>query len=310
MAVPSSLEHILLSMRTVTLIGAIYVVMAATAQNWCPPGAEWTFSYWAVNWQTGETHSGTLLSRYTGDTLLGGHTANRVDETLHFEDVGTGELYEYNWGPTFTRSTSEVLYRWTSWSQQYDTLIWFGAAPGDLWSDPDVGHQYVVLDTTTVEIGGLSLRRLEVQPQLGGEQIGPNNFIYERIGFNDFHTFHPGGFIADGLHLNFRCYRDLDIAFPDPGPVDCGFTVGIPARTSPQVAIVLYPNPGNNSFQLSGLGHRPAHLRILDLQGKMVQQDNNVQDQRPVDASALPAGAYLVDVNTGVGRQVLWWLKE
>jgi hypothetical protein len=297
-------------MRSTTLIGILALAASATAQNWCPVGAEWTFNYWHLNWQTGESHTGTLLARYTGDTLVGGQVAKRIEQSLHYEVVGTGETFLYNWGPTFTRYDDEVVYTWSSWAQQYDTLIWYGAAPGDNWTDPGPGHQYVVLDTATVEIGGLNLRRLEVQPQLMGEQIGPNNFIYERIGFDEFHTFNPGGFLADGVHFYFRCYRDGDISFPNPGPEDCGFTVGMPEKRSIHSPINLHPNPGT-TFQFTGLGDRPALLRLLDMQGRVVREGTMASEDQPMDTGDLRTGCYLVEILLADGRrEVLRWVRE
>ncbi|HRD51580.1 MAG TPA: T9SS type A sorting domain-containing protein [Flavobacteriales bacterium] len=73
--------------------------------------------------------------------------------------------------------------------------------------------------------------------------------------------------------------------------------------------ITLHPNPGT-TLQLTGQGQRPANLRLIDIQGRMVLEANAVMEQQNVDASALLAGAYVVEVTTDVGRQVLRWVKE
>ncbi len=126
------------------------------AQQWCPPGAEWSFTYHAMDWSNGVTHNGVLLSKYTGDTLVGGHLAQRISSTLYYEVSGAEGSVTTAWPPRYTRLADDVVYIWDLWAEQYDTLLWFGAGPGDQW--PVVGspseYRFVVLATTTVsEIG-------------------------------------------------------------------------------------------------------------------------------------------------------------
>ncbi len=75
--------------------------------------------------------------------------------------------------------------------------------------------------------------------------------------------------------------------------------------------MAIHPNPGSDFIQLPILHDRPAQLRMMDPQGRVVFESQNVTDQQPIDVSELRSGIYLIEIKHRIGgRQVLRWVKE
>ena len=75
-------------------------------------------------------------------------------------------------------------------------------------------------------------------------------------------------------------------------------------------SITLHPDPGA-TFQLSGLGHRPTMLRLLDAQGRTVREGIAVTEHAPVDLVEIHPGTYVVEVRLAEGRrELLRWMRE
>ncbi len=290
-------------MRTATLIGFLIFATLAFTQSWCPPGAVWGYD-------TGNPwFEGQAKYMYTGDTVVDGHSAQRITQWTQM--IWQGTFIENGPAHFFTRTDGDVVWEWNG--AVWDTLYWFSAVPGDHWQPfwpfgedcPD--HAWHVTDTATVIIDDVPLRRIWVEMRENGELSGNWTMFTERIGGG-------GGFIFPGLppcgaiyecYCTYGCYRDDEINSDN----SCMLTLALTEAQSGNEVLQMHPNPGNTTFQLSGLGHRPAHLRLLDLQGRVVLT-NNLMDRQPVDTSTLPTGAYLVEVSMDTGRRVVRWVKE
>jgi hypothetical protein len=109
------------------------------------------------------------------------------------------------------------------------------------------------------------------------------------------------------------CYTQNDIPlWNHSGYPDCTVNIilSVNDQESGEAQLVIHPNPGTTFFQLTGLRQPPAHIRLLDLQGRVVGEQNAVISEDRVHVSTLPAGAYMVEVVSDAGRQVLRWVKE
>lgn len=142
---------------------AVLISVTAQAQSWCPPGATWTHEY--ADALGG--YFGVQKVEYVGDTILGGYTAQRLEQTHVVAPSGSTNYASYNSFSLFTRSDSAVVFIWDGVGA-YDTLFWFGAEPGDQWRAPgwpdDGNIVLTVSDTATVDVDGVPLRRLVVEP--------------------------------------------------------------------------------------------------------------------------------------------------
>lgn len=287
---------------------------AMKAQQWCPPGAEWSHGYHAIDWSTGETHVGTLLARYSGDEVVGGHSAHRIDQELFYEVVGTGEQFHVPWNTAYTRSAEGVIWLWDASSEQYDTLVWTDAAPGDRWSvplhdEPDLFH--LVTDTATILIQGFPLRRISVSTIYAPFGPTPVDYdtLYERIGAAGYSSFNPPHPAADGFNIFFRCYRDDVFAFTHASIVDCGFTVSM--GEVPSAALInIYPNPGHDRIRFSGLERGTWQASVFDARGVLVWQDS-LHHTEELDVARLAPGFYSLALQGPWGvRHRVKWIKE
>lgn len=80
---------------------------------------------------------------------------------------------------------------------------------------------------------------------------------------------------------------------------------------NPTFAVKLYPNPANDQLNIWMEGaSSKAEIRLYNIAGKLVmqQQSNNILTQ--LNISALPAGIYLVNVNNGGEVKAVKFIKQ
>ncbi|MDX9749772.1 MAG: T9SS type A sorting domain-containing protein [Flavobacteriales bacterium] len=303
--------------KTFTLLALIAGTVwpgAGSGQMWCPPGAEWTHGYHAVDWSNGITHEGTMVARYAGDTVVGGQVAQRIEQDVYYEVVGADGQHHAPWPTAHTRTADGVVWWWNGEDQQYDTLIWFGAVPGDRWTvpvqgDPDLS--YHVTDTATVLMQGVELRRLAVSLiYSGGEEpwLYVTDTLYERIGSSSYPALWPPHPFLDVLIISFRCYRDDGMAYTAPDVSDCAFDVGVDEAFS-RDRPVLAPNPGRDHVRL--LADGPHTITFTDMAGRTVLHART-DGRGQVDVSALPPGMYVYTIADMYGAVNVHgcWVKE
>lgn len=297
-------------MRTFLLFLSLIAVFVASAQQWCPPGAVWTYHYdgWGANYRT--------EYRYLNDTVIEGRSARKALVTM--EGIGSWGSPISTTGYEYTAAEDGVVWSWntTIGEAHWDTLYWFGAQVGERWwpidhpqNCPPHGMIQVVAVGDSI-IQGISLATLTVV--IIDENSGPISdpwTIIERIGMTPRNPFIDDcNLIIDYYFPHFVCYSDDEIKVPAGG--DCFLTLGVSDLSASSVALGLHPNPGT-TFQLTGLGKGPALLRLLDIQGRSVLEGDLATEQISVDTDGLRPGAYLVEVRTADGRYgMLRWLKE
>ncbi len=283
----------------------------ASAQSWCPPGAEWTQWYNTVDWGTGYSTEGFVISRYMGDTLIGGFMAQHIDRDLYWRELGASEYEPGTYAPKYTRHEDGVVYHWNG-QDMLDTLLWLGAGPGDHWFLPGGGngYQFLVSDTATVIMEGIPLRRLAVSIiQLDGPYTLATDTLYERIGLVNGDTFDPLIVAVDGISSGFLCYGDETISFTNPGVEECGFTVNV-AETAMDPSVRLWPNPGSSALHIETGVKRRTDVRMLDATGRVVLSASSPGGVLDLYSGGLAPGTYLIEVHTAEDLQELKWIKQ
>jgi hypothetical protein len=61
--------------------------------------------------------------------------------------------------------------------------------------------------------------------------------------------------------------------------------------------IVAYPNPSYGLVYLQGLSNE-NYVKVCDMTGKVVYEQNNVQDKSQLDLTFLNSGVYIISINT------------
>ncbi len=108
-------------------------------------------------------------------------------------------------------------------------------------------------------------------------------------GFTDANGYHPEQVCMSRLHM------------PDVG-------IAEPRIQEPQLRV--WPNPGNETFNLEWKGRSVSEVQIRDALGRHVLAERNVLNTTPIDASKLAPGTYTVLVRNALGEQaVAKWIK-
>jgi len=285
--------------RTLTFFACVGA-MQVQAQSWCPPGARWTHDY--SDSLTG--YYGVSRIIYEGDMTFQGQQVQRLRVSRVLAPSGTTNFsvfYEY--GPWLTRHEDGVVYSWSNDEQEFDTLMWFNAAPGQFWSWPSIGDhptaRITVLDTTSIEMEGHVLRQLVVET--GHSEGLPPDTLRERIGFSMLYLKPDTWFITDPPSTGLLCYNDDQLMFAGPGVTDCGYTLGVADQ---QVeAVTVMPNPGTDHFTVT-LPPGAHAVDVYDITGRSIQYTAVMADI-PVDASAWLPGTYLLRLPE-LGRSFRW----
>lgn len=300
-------------MRTApTILFLLVVSTALLAQSWCPPGAMWTYQFdgWGADYR--------MEYRYAGDTLFEGRMTKKSIWAVSGSMFGNPY---HDTGTEYTAVEEDVVYGWAAdWATgvpTWDTLYWFGAMPGDRWYPPGEDRScppngmIEVLDTGSAEIGGLVLRRLLVGRLYGDDgDWGDSGYITERIGMTPrYPEVISCDAVIDYFFPYFVCYSDDQIQLP--AGADCSISMGLPELKTEAPAFTLHPNPGNDWFQLPGLGAGKVELLVMDMQGRVVLDKRSVYDDELIGTTGLAAGSYMVELRTDGGQlHRLRWVKR
>ncbi|MCW5900525.1 MAG: T9SS type A sorting domain-containing protein [Flavobacteriales bacterium] len=281
--------------------------LLACAQSWCPPGATWTHDYVDVMMD----RYGITRVVYEGDSLVGGFVAQKLRETNVIAPWGSSDYTSFTVPvPILTRYADDIVYVW-DWNNAFDTLMWFGASPGQYWSGPglddDPFYRITVLDTSTVLIGGIPLRQLIVQR--GEWDWMPPDTLRERMGFSINYLNGWSWFITDQPWAGMRCYRDDGLSFSTVDGTDCGYTLSI-GTVAANVPPVPFPNPGTTHFTLD-LPPSPHTITLFDATGRMVLEQRTADAWPMIATERLPAGLYRITVRDEQGAVMgATWMKE
>lgn len=273
--------------RAVCIAVSLAMAGPTLAQQWCPPGAQWVYD-------TGNPLLDSEMQlAYAGDTMIDGFPAQRIDRLSRMFWQGT--LTETVQPSGFTRTDGDVVWEWNG--IEWDTLYWFSALPGDEWQPfwpfgevcPD--HSWHVMDTATIVVDGISLRRIWVELRENGIGNGNWTMITDRIGGG-------GGFVFPGLapcgpifecYCAFVCYRDDQINSND----DCEMTVGASEHLSQSMPFGVSPVPAASAISVTNeTGSLVEVFEIYDLSGRLVLRRQLMSTSSVIDISGLTKGWY------------------
>lgn len=281
-----------------TLLTCALLPLLAAAQSWCPPGATWTYTY-----SNGWTNEGYARFTYVGDTVIGVDTCQLIDafgEGWYFPFDTT---FHYDLGPVVTKLSDDLVSILTT--AGFDTLYWFGAAPGDHWEmtmeDGSAGFGSIMItDTGSTVLQGVPLRFL----------VAGTDTIAERLG--SFHQFMLPwvAFVIDMPGGPLRCYVDADIDYHAPWwSFGCESWMGIGDEENASLK-GAFPNHGTTHFTLD-LPPGPHTITLFDATGRMVLQQRTTDTRPVIDTEALPAGLYRITVRDARGGAMgTTWVKE
>ena len=71
----------------------------------------------------------------------------------------------------------------------------------------------------------------------------------------------------------------------------------------------IYPSPTSNYINLEG-PNEVYSLQILNIQGQLFHELNNIDGHQNIDVSFLPSGLYFIKVNYNKGNQIIRFIKQ
>lgn len=273
---------------------ALLISGAAQAQSWCPPGATWTYTF-----SNGWTNEGYARFTYVADTVIGMDTCQLIDAFGEGWYYPSDTTFHYDLGPVVTKHSDDLVSILTTTG--FDTLYWFGAAPGDHWEmtmeDGSTSFGSITItDTGSTVIQGVPLRFLVAGTDTIAERLG--SYYQFMLPWVAFLIDMPGG--------PLRCYEDADINHHAPWwSFGCDSWLALEELPDQHVADI-FPNPGADHFTIN---LRPGtHIIIIfDATGREVLMDRVNGPNAVVGTTLLPAGIYAVQVD---GDRPIRWLKR
>lgn len=272
-------------------------------QTWCPSGAEWLFNF------TSQQATGVRHAWCSGDTVVGGLPCQRIDQVIvAYEPVfPLGQAFTFQGAPIITHGQGDLVLLWDGNSAIFDTLAWFGAAPGDHWDVPNYAGlgRFDVLDTGTRVVDGIPLRYLVVEEPI---VLGVTDTLFERIGFEYYFLRPEETMLVDFTTMALVCYKDDQISqfngwYQTQHPCDFTLAVREPASTE----MFMYPNPGLEELTLALLPGM-HEVSLTDARGRMVLRQRVSGPWATISARHLVKGAYAVRVDETNLRSV--WVKQ
>lgn len=287
----------------VLLLGLTWGPALVVGQSWCPPGANWLY-------ETGDSmvSSGIVQYTFAADTLVDGWSANRI-AGLGYSVVSMGgqtDTVSTTESDVLTRSNGGLVLFWMADLQEWDTLYWFGAVPGDRWNpgwDCEDGAYVAVVDTGATMVEGIPLRTLDLEVWWNNDVVGGTT-IMERMG--DVHgciQLRSPCAIWESA-CEFSCYRDNEIeGYPDP-TATCRLNLGLGPLPAMAMGLSVWPVPFQDRLIVeTAQVMRQAKARLVDLSGREVLRVPYEGKRLELEAQGLPAGLYVLQLADGQGNR-------
>ncbi len=295
----------LLTYIVLVLLSPIAMVQA---QEWAAEGTRWVYdveyedpSFWV------KSH---LTLQAVGDTLVQTPVDGTVQAKVilgHFVGIGVdGVLHQYDTPKVYTYADDNKVYILKK--HNFATLYDFSANVGDTWPIPtynnntipeecDAGIVQVYAKGDTL-IQGQHRRYIKLHT-LTQNSLEINGLVIEGIGntTNPLLPRNACGICGHGPIGGLRCFSDanLDInMFPDE---ECEYLLYDNIQDVEAPGFKAYPNPATDMLTIDipqSQSHRHHTIRVINMQGKTVWQQESDSHHHIIDVSALPMGVYMV----------------
>ncbi len=293
------------------LILSVYL-NSVHAQMWCPPGAEWTYSYT----YTFPTSNGYVILKYVNDSLINTKTYKKINSTFYGYNAAYGSgTVTINQGYYLLYQNAKLIHVYNGPNPD-DTLFNFNANIGDKWlrtrhsSDPFCNaqrQQVTVIDTGHVIINSLNLKKLVLSyvrgMWVGGSTTTYVDTVYEKIGSVKNHlvpwtceTSVPSpGASGEQPVGNFRCYKDnVFPSYQHPGTLSCYTIVGTKINElNKENFITTFPNPVDNVLHLRSNRNNLENSEI-EITNTLGQTVLKLTYRNEIDVSNLTNGCYFL----------------
>ncbi len=257
----------------------------------CPPGAEWRYSFYANNMSPQPTFVNESM-KYVRDTVVGPDTA-KVLKHQRFFYFANAAYY----GPSLIKQKGDTVFIRSqltnhSWQILYNFNTPVGQSWTTYWTFSPYAITFVVDSIQYINFQGHTLKRLV---STGGLHIT------ERYGSNIGLLLNIPGPVTDGDMLyRFLCYSDQDIGTLQFSDLSCNFegTVGLKKESTDDV-FQLYPNPAEKDLKIrvSESVNTSVTIIVSNLHGTEISRFEITNGEiQTIPVTDLASGMYLVSL--------------
>ncbi|MFN8277221.1 MAG: T9SS type A sorting domain-containing protein [Chitinophagales bacterium] len=298
-------------MKTFLLTAIMICAGLADAQNWCPPGAAWTYNFYSMS------VSGYEKLIYEKDTVISSQPCKKLSGSLVipnsiFPGAPPTGIDTLAVSPIFTFSQGDTVYAF--YKQQFRPIYFFNAQIGDTLAlyNPNVIHfgcdtlvKQVVDSTGIVVINNDTLRYYVTRVITGNNIYGGLTRIVEKLGALNCHFIPVYTCYIDGEGYSLRCYDDNNFATYQTDPrTDCSYiTTGL--QDLENNANYVAPNPARNFLNIKRSRHEEIErICIYSIFGQLQKRMDKIDDTAlsTIDISAFPDGTYFLQLLSPSGQ--------
>ncbi|MDO9511135.1 MAG: T9SS type A sorting domain-containing protein [Bacteroidales bacterium] len=291
------------------------------SQNWCDQGALWYYGYANVG------GAGYVTIKYKNDTTIGGQTCQLLQKKLHYTDGSSGGTTVQVIGNAYTYFQDDVVFTWDNLENDFDTLYYFGAKPGDIWnvslspqSQSNITITAEALGRGNRNIDGQLYRWINVQYQFVGNSAGTvyySDTVYTKFGHTGTYMFPADWYysLTDGNEGGaFRCYSDDITPLFNHNPlISCDYTTAIEEHSLSDYSV--FPNPFKDILRIEFRVNRSSayDLKIISLKGDVVFQKGiqwTSTESYPLHLGFLKPGMYAVLIYNGQSTEMIRIIKN
>ena len=280
-------------------------IIGLYAQNWINEYSQWYHGL------SSPLSSGYVQMEYAGDTLLNGAETGAVFKRTYYQYDWLDEMEVTTGTSLIFRESDATLYLWNEALSAFDTLIQFGAAPGDTWrttTDYDAAGEEsmstTVIDTGHIEINAASLPWMHVEYQFDYFDMTytEHDTIVEGIGPLEHYMLPWEAVYLSGGTGGLQCFESSNIGlYSRSGQGEsCEAILTSTGESIPSEGetITVYPNPATDRafLQVDGLqAGDEIEIMVFDTSGRLLKREA-LGPNREISLEGVPPGVYWLRV--------------
>lgn len=280
-------------MKTLQLLGLL-LVFTISSKAQLNVNDRWYYTYYNTFPQS---HFEVAYCDITGDTLIEGKTCLRLQFS---KGAGCAMM-----GSEFIRQENNRMYSWNRDKSRFDLLYDFNLNAGQSYNlVTTYENAKITIDSTSVINVNGSTRKVQFVSS-NNPQLEFYGAIIEGIGNTRF--LYPGNGVCDPFnYAGLRCFDDGTNTF-HYSTGDCALYSSIADKSLPTLNIS--PNPFCDKLEIA-TSTEHNEIFILDLNGKVVFQQNMTGRAVQLDLKELASGAYLLKVLNASGESYQKLIKQ
>ncbi|MCF8258415.1 MAG: T9SS type A sorting domain-containing protein [Flavobacteriales bacterium] len=278
--------------------------------DWAPVGAKWWYEASWAGWNAwGITYYNLDV---VGEAEVQGIMCRELSWNDHGAELCLGcDLFEeVNY---FVYSDSGRVHCFNYETDAFGLLYDMNKGIGESWevdfpfNSEEPGPLIItVIDTMSIVVNGTRLRQQKTDFPSAYERFYFGDTITEGIGGN--WSFLPQcsmHMVCELSYGNLRCYEDSTLGQVQFSEEDCEYTyVGIDETDTNAAMADIWPNPTSGPLTITST--KPLlTVAVVDMLGRvLLSEGGESSNTKAIDLSHLPAGIYVVHVETEAGRHV------